>query len=154
LGRVGNAPAAAEEGVFSPDDKWIAYVSRESGTDEVYVMPFDEDRMLHRDAAQKSGGDKWQISIRGGRIPRWRADGKELFWLSPVGQMMSAKLGIRDHGIEVHTPEILFRTQMDNLIFEPYDVTPDGKKFVINTGSDPETSLTLTANWTTLVKSH
>jgi serine/threonine protein kinase/Tol biopolymer transport system component len=150
---LANAPAAAEEGVFSPDDKWIAYVSRESGTDEVYVMPFDEDILLHPNASQKPGGDKWQISTRGGRSPRWRADGKELFWRSPTGQMMSAKLGIRDHGIEAQNPEILFRTQMDSIIFEPYDVTPDGKKFVINTGSEAEDSLMLTANWTALVKS-
>jgi serine/threonine protein kinase len=150
---LADAPAAAEEGVFSRDNKWIAYVSRESGTDEIYVMPFDEGSLGRAATAQKPGGSKWQISTRGGRSPRWRADGKELFWLSPTGQMMSAKLGVRDQGIEVHTPEILFRTQVDNIIFEPYDVTPDGKKFVINTGNGTDDSLMLTANWTALVKS-
>ena len=83
------APAPASDGQFAPDGRWVAYTSRESGRDEVYVVPFDAAKVLNpvSGAASASGG-KWQVSASGGRIPRWRKDGKEIFYLSPSNQLI------------------------------------------------------------------
>jgi Tol biopolymer transport system component len=93
---VANAPSSAEGGKFSPDGKWIAFTSRESGTDEVYVIPLDSS-LKSSDASEN--GSKWQISSRGGRCPRWRGDGKGIYWLSPMGQIMAAQIERKDSGI-------------------------------------------------------
>ena len=61
-------------GQFSPDDRWVVYTSDESGQNEIYVQPYPAD------------GSKWQISTGGGLQPRWSADGKELFYLTPDGR--------------------------------------------------------------------
>jgi len=142
---VPNAPSSAEGGQFSPDGKWIAFTSRESGTDEVYVMPFDSS--LKTSPASESGS-KWQISTRAGRCPRWRGDGKEIYWLSPRGQIMAAQIEYKDSGIQALTPEAVLQAGIEMVIFEPYDVTRDGKKFVVNTLRDSEGALTLMVNWT------
>src|SRR5260370_36705250 len=68
------------EGQFSPDSHWIAYVSDESGRPEVYVQPFQ---------GSSGGGGRVKISQDGGDQPRWRRDGKELFYCSPDGKLMA-----------------------------------------------------------------
>jgi serine/threonine protein kinase len=146
--QVPNAPESGEDGQFSPDSKWIAFTSRESGTDEIYVIPFDEASFANSISnATSVGGSKWQISAHGGRSPRWRGDGKEIYWLSPRGQIMAAKIENRDGGFEVHPPETVLRAGIEMVIFEPYDVTRDGKKFIVNMPSDQDDSLTLLVNW-------
>ncbi len=146
--RVPNAPDTGEDGQFSPDGKWIAFTSRESGTDEIYVIPFDEASFASPNSKPTpGGGSKWQISNHGGRSSRWRDDGREIYWLSPRGQIMAAKIENKDGGIEVHPPETILRAGIDMVIFEPYDVTRDGKKFIVNMPSDQDLSLTLMVNW-------
>jgi hypothetical protein len=130
-GLVPNAPASAEGGgQFSPDGKWIAFTSRESGTDEVYVIPFDSSM---KNSHASDGGSKWQISTRGGRCPRWTGDGKEIYWLLPRGEITAAQIEYKDSGVQVRTPEPVLQAAIEMVIFEPYDVTRDGKKFVVNT---------------------
>jgi Tol biopolymer transport system component len=112
---------------FSPDGKWVAYSSNELGNWEVYVSPFP------------SADGKWQVSRNGGEEPRWRQDGKELFYLSGDGKMMTVavKAGAR---FEAGPPSALFQTHMRQRISSPdvfsYDVTADGQKFLINTRMD------------------
>ena len=65
-------------GALSPDGRWIAYNSNVSGREEIYVRPFPDKNPVH------------PVSRDGGRFPRWRADGKELFFLTPEGMMMAA----------------------------------------------------------------
>jgi Tol biopolymer transport system component len=72
------ASATLKNGQFSPDGKWVAYASNESGKWEIYVTSFPEAK------------GKWQISSGGGEQPRWRGDGKELFYLSSDGNVMAA----------------------------------------------------------------
>ncbi len=72
-------PSDEAAGQFSPDVHWIAYQSNESGRTEVYVRAFPE-------------GGTWQISTAGGSWPRWRRDGKELYFISPDGQLMAAPM--------------------------------------------------------------
>jgi hypothetical protein len=143
------APAAAYDGQFSPEGRWVAYTSRESGGDEVYVVPFDAAKVLNPVSGSASaGGGKWQVSASGGHCPRWRRDGKEIFFLSPASQMMAAQVEEKGKRIEVRTPQVLFRSMVYVRAFAPYDVTPDGKKFVINVLSEGNSPLTLMVNWT------
>ncbi|MFY9560395.1 MAG: protein kinase, partial [Terriglobales bacterium] len=135
------------QGQFSPDGRWMAYSSDESGKPEVYVTPFP------------GGGNKWQISQAGGTSPRWRRDGKELFYLTPDSDLMSAEVDGRGSIFQVGAVRRLFhvllKTGASRLDLNPtneqigYDAAPDGKWFVANSpplGSPPP--ITLITNWT------
>ena len=143
------AVAAAYDGQFSSDGRWVAYTSRESGRDEVYVVPFDATRILNTGPGSISagGGGKWQISASGGRCPRWRRDGKEIFYLSPTGQIMAEEVQEKGNSIVVRTAQLLFKSVATASSFAPYDVTPDGKKFVINALSEGNSPLIVIVNW-------
>jgi serine/threonine protein kinase len=131
-------------GQLSPDTHWMAYTSDESGQREVYVRPFP-------------GGElKRQISLAGGEQPRWRGDGKELFFLSADKKMMAVAVkavsGARPL-FEPASPQPLFDahlvTTADVPLFE-YDVTADGKRFLIATTAGSlasATPLTVVVNW-------
>jgi eukaryotic-like serine/threonine-protein kinase len=73
-------PFNAQMGKFSPDGHWVAYVSNDSGKDEIYVVPFP------------NAGARVQVSTEGGSQPRWRRDGRELYYLSPEAKIMVAEL--------------------------------------------------------------
>jgi serine/threonine protein kinase len=135
------APLRQEYGRFSPDGRWVAYRSTESGREEIVVAPFP------------GASDKVQVSSNGGGMPRWRGDGKEIFYIANRSKMMAAK-------VDGTGPE--FRVVDDRPLFEflsvngnwPYDVTPDGQRFVISsriieTSTSP---LTVVVNWTALLK--
>ena len=118
---------------FSPDGKWIAYVSGESGRPEVYVAPFP------------ATGAKWQVSQNGGAGPRWRSDGKELFFGSPHDfRLMAASITLGPEPV-IGRPEPLFQTRPGSGVPAFYDITPDGKRFLVATAvSDaPPEPLTL-----------
>jgi eukaryotic-like serine/threonine-protein kinase len=110
---------------LSPDGRWMAYVSDGAGRDEVYVRPFP------------SGDGQWQISSAGGTEPRWRRDGKELFFIAADGSMMAAAVASETTGTRlVFLPgasQPLFDThsQPINTLAWRYDVTPDGKRFLL-----------------------
>ena len=123
---------------FSPDAKWIVYTSDESGKDEIYVRSFPE------------GGSKRQVSIEGGDSPRWRKDGKELYYFSEDNKMMAADITYKEGAIEIEHVRPLF--EVPGIVAQPYadyDVFPDGKKFLINVPfeSQNSTPLTLVVNW-------
>jgi hypothetical protein len=119
----------------------------------VYVVPFDGARVLSAGSeAAGAGGGKWEVSSAGGRFPRWRKDGKEIFYLSPSNQIMAAEIDGKGNGIEVRTPQALFRSGVDTAPFAPFDVTADGKKFVINNRGEQNMPLTLVVNWTARLK--
>ena len=126
---------------FSPDGRWFAYASSEGGNMDVYVSNFPE------------GNGKWQISTGGGQEPRWRRDGKELFYISSDGKMMSVPI-IGTTSFEAGTPVPLFTTHRRQPVSSQdvfcYDVTPDGQKFLIVTNADqgPASPLSVTLNWT------
>ena len=133
-------------GVFSPDGKWIAYQSDESGRDEVYVRAFS--------AAAAAAGGKWQVSAQGGTRPRWRSDGKELFYLAQVNSARSARMmaaGIRMTATSVETdaPRELFTLFAHPGIASPYDVTPDGQRFLVEelVATARLAPLTVVTNW-------
>ena len=118
--------------------RWIAYQSNESGRAEVYVAPFP------------GKGGKRQVSTAGGTFPRWRRDGRELFYIAPGGRLMAATVGAQGSGFEVGAVTPLFDTRARTNLRYPYDVTADGQRFLVNTLGDelsPE-PFTLVVNWT------
>jgi serine/threonine protein kinase len=133
---------------FSPDGRWVAYVSNESGRYEVYVVPFPG-----------PGGGKWQISTAGGRLPRWRHDGKEIFYLAADNKLMGAVVNAEGSSIEVGAVRPLFQTRAANSAGSQgligggaytYDVSADGQRFLINTAIAPGQTapITIVVNWT------
>jgi Tol biopolymer transport system component len=126
---------------FSPDGRWVAYVSDESGTNQVYIAPFP------------SAGGKWQVSRNGGTEPRWRGDGKEIFFLSLENKLMTVLLNARDSTLEVGNAVALFEVQPANPPGYHYDVTRDGKRFLVDTTkTGNSTPLALVVNWTADLK--
>jgi Tol biopolymer transport system component len=130
------------EGQLSPDGRWMAYESDESGIgrSEVYVRPFP------------SGGGKWQISVGGGRTPKWRGDGHELFYLAPDGALMARVVRSESEFAAVGPPRMLFTTTLKGLPglgVGQYDVTADGQRFLFlapvrSLASPP---ITIVVNW-------
>ena len=138
-------PFNETHGQFSPDGHWIAYQSSVSGRAEVYVAPFP------------GPGGKWQISTVGGRFPRWRRDGKELFYLAPDNRLMAATVNGQGSAFEVGAVRPLFqagtRTAGDPAAY-PYDVSAGGQRFLVNTFLDQaaQAPITIVQNWTAGLK--
>jgi Tol biopolymer transport system component len=123
---------------FSPDGRWIAYESDESGDPEVYV------------ALTKGGGEKRRLSPAGGSRPRWRRDGKELYYVGPDGFVMAVPMASGPQ-MEAGAPVPLFRAEGE---IENYDVTPDGSRFLVSTPVEKfrESPLRVIVNWPAAVK--
>ena len=142
-------------GRFSPDGHWVAYVSDESGRSEVYIRPFQEPGAQ---TAAKNGamsGEEWQVSLAGGDSPRWRGDGKELYYFSHDNKMMAADVTVKDGVLGVSHVHPLFEVpSIVQLPVSDYDAFSDGKKFVINVPFETQnqTPLTLVVNWEAKVK--
>ena len=118
------AASVLTNGQFSPDGKWVAYASNETGKWEIYVTSFPEPR------------GKWQVSTGGGEQPRWRGDGKELFYLSSDGKIIAAPV-TAGANFDSGTPVALFqatpRQPVSSRDLFVYDVSRDGQRFLINT---------------------
>ena len=137
-------------GAFSPDGRWVAYHSNESGRPEVYVRSFVPPGAAG--AAVTAAGGQWQVSTAGGIYPTWRADGKELYYLNPAGAMMAAPITVTGSTLEPGAPVVLFPTHIvgggaDVQLGWQYDVTRDGR-FLINTELPGDAApITLLQNW-------
>ncbi len=125
---------AETNGQISPDGKWAAYASNESGNWEVYVTTFP------------GAAGKWQVS-RGGSEPRWRGDGREIFYIAPSGMLMAVPVNT-ESTFSAGTPAPLFqvhgRAQISSSDLFTYDVTKDGKRFLVNRYMRPEHNVPLT----------
>lgn len=117
---------------FSPDGRWIAYTSNESGQLEVYLRSFP------------GPGGVSQVSTEGGDNPVWRSDGKEIYYYSLDDKLMSAEVRMKGSVVEVSVAQPLFELKGDG-----YEVMPDGKRFVLNIPVEIEhtSALTLVVNW-------
>lgn len=130
-------------GQFSPNGKWMALVASVTGP-QVYIVPF------------KGGGGKWEVSTDGGRWPRWRRDGKELYFVNNRNEMMAVQITEKGESLEISPPQLLFAYHPALRIFRSgminYDVAVDGKKFLLVVVADENTRpLTLLTNWSGLV---
>jgi eukaryotic-like serine/threonine-protein kinase len=130
------------QGQFSPDGRWMAYTSDDSGIEQIYIQPFP------------ASGGKRLISSSGGGQPRWRGDGKELFYISPDRQLMavSIRTGSDSSHCEVGVPTPLFQAGIRYSFasrFFYYDVTADGQRFLVNTVPEAGSlsTVTVVVNW-------
>jgi Tol biopolymer transport system component len=123
---------------LSPDGKWVAYTSNESGQNEVYVQTFP------------SPGAKSQISTGGGNRPVWRRDGRELFYIAADGKLMAVEVNAGSK-LEAGAPKLLFDTRLGS---RQFDISPDGRRFLLATslGDAGYTPMTVVVNWTGEVK--
>jgi WD40 repeat protein len=116
--------ASVKSGQFSPDGKWVAYASNESGRWEIYVTSYPDAK------------GKWQVSNQGGTQPRWRGDGKELFFLAPDAMVMAVPVS-GGATFSFGAPVALFQASPREMVATSemiaYDVTNDGQRFLINT---------------------
>ena len=154
--RSGSAPSAGEKpipiakggaismGRFSPDSRWIAYASRESGIPEIYVRPFD----ASSPTGAPSGAGKWQVSQGGGQDPHWRGDGKELFYRALDGTVMSVEVTAAPTGavFQALAPKALFKSPSGQ---GDWDVTADGKRFLfpVPLAANKSEEFTVVLNW-------
>ncbi len=125
---------------FSPDGRWMAYASNETGNMEIYVSPF------------LNANGKWQVSSGGGQEPRWRQDGKELFYVSADGKMMAVTV-TPGPSFKAGSPVLLFQTHRRQPVSSQdvfsYDVSGDGQRFLILTKVDEANAapLSILLNW-------
>ncbi|MGB7761394.1 MAG: hypothetical protein WBL61_16310 [Bryobacteraceae bacterium] len=126
---------------ISPNGRWLAYQSGESGRDEIYVQAFD--------GISNRAKRRWQISTGSGRMPRWRADGLELFFLAGPGSVMSASTAAAAGDFAFEPPRRLFETRAIPKKSNLYDVSPDGQRFLLNLPYEwaGDSSLTVMTNW-------
>jgi len=133
------------QGQFSPDGRFVAYVSDSSGRDEIYVQPFP-----------RASDDKWTVSQGGGVAPRWSGNGKELFYISADSKMMAVDVTTNPK-FKRGIPKALFQAPISGGANARhvirYDVTADGKKFLINSAAaEGPSPITVVLNWTGLLK--
>jgi serine/threonine protein kinase/Tol biopolymer transport system component len=131
--------AVESAGEFSPDDRWVAFVSDDTGRMEVYL------------AAVSNPSQRWPLSTGGGYQPRWRADGREVYYLTADSRLMAVPVNTAGTAVEVGRPRELFRTRLslplDNPFMARYDVSSDGR-FLLNLPVRPgESPLTVVLNW-------
>lgn len=122
-------PGNQMNGMISPDGKWVAYASDESGRWEIYVTTFP------------GAAGKWQVSRGGGTEPRWRGDSKELFYLAPGGMLTSVPIsttGTFSSGTPVPLFQFHGRPPISSSDVFSYDVTKDGKRFLVNRYVKPD----------------
>jgi len=131
-------------GQFSPDGKFVAFTMSAANGPQIFIVPFP------------SGGGMWQISTEGGRWPRWRRDGKELYFVTDRNELAVVSIAGKGDGIEFSRPLPLFtfkptlRTYRLGMI--EFDLTPDAQRFLLNVTADENVRpLTLLQNWTSLL---
>jgi serine/threonine protein kinase/Tol biopolymer transport system component len=124
-------------GMFSPDGRWLAYVSDESGSPQIYVTAFPE------------RGRKWQISTGGGQAPRWSPNGTEIIYSAPDGMLTAVRVELRDGGLLIGETTALFNASLQPAGSHYWDVAPDGDRFLeMETVTTLETpNLSVVVNW-------
>jgi hypothetical protein len=131
-------PFTDTNAVFSPDMRWIAYQSAETGTVEVYVQPFPPT------------GGKYQVSKGGGAQPAWRRDGRELYFLAPPdGRLMAVSVDGTRQPFDVGVPQQLFATAAGPATGRQYVAAKDGQRFLILMQMPQPTveAITVIVNW-------
>jgi eukaryotic-like serine/threonine-protein kinase len=147
---VVQSPYNESSGQFSPDGRWIVYASNESGTPEIYAQPF---RANH--PASQGTSERVQITNGGGVQPRWRRDGRELFYLNQDSRIMAVAVEFEPK-FDSRNPRPLFKVRgarpFGDLLYD-YDVTPDGQRFLFNLLVEGAVSpITVVVNWDAALK--
>ncbi len=129
------------QGHFSPDGRYFAYVSNESGREEIYIQSFPV------------GTGKWRVSTNGGWLPKWRRDGRELYYEAIDKKLMAVPVKL-DGIVEIGAATALFQTEITVGSPNRYAVTADGQRFLINSPlqSGQEAPFNVILNWTSTLK--
>jgi Tol biopolymer transport system component len=134
-------PFKKGEARFSPDGRWVTYESSESGLTELYVASFP------------AFDQRWKLTAHGGAVPRWRSDGKELFYVSLDRKLMAVDV---KPSMEFGVPRLLFEAPLVNMNgYDLYGVTRDGQRFLFPTfqrDTAPPRPITVVVNWTAALK--
>ncbi len=143
-------PSAEDKARLSPDGRWVAFQSNESGRNEVYIAPMSLDSDgTHPEYGRKG---KWQISTAGGFAPRWRNDGKELYYSGLGGSITAVEVSLTELGVEIGPDTPLFPADIPAGV-SPFVAAPDGQWFIINMSKGQHsTPITVIANWPGLIK--
>jgi Tol biopolymer transport system component len=128
------------EGRFSPDVRWVAYDSTETGRREVWIQPFPPT------------GARWQISRTGGVSPQWRGDGKELFYVAGDGRLTAVAVEA-ESAIKAGSPKALFPTVFSGGVYANYVASHDGQRFLVSVppALEDASPITVVVNWTALL---
>jgi Tol biopolymer transport system component len=132
-----------DEPNLSPDGRWLAYVSNESGRDEVYVEPF------------RQPGDRVRVSVDGGGQPKWRGDGREIFFTAASGLLQAVEVRPAVDRLEVKLPADLFELRVfRGALWDDYAPRADGQRFLVKlpVGEDRKPQLHVVTNWTSLLE--
>jgi Tol biopolymer transport system component len=133
---IANSPFEERNGQFSPDGRWVAYETTESRRAEIVVQSFPVP------------SSKWQVSTNGGSHPRWRRDGRELYFIGPDSKMMAVPIKISGSNLEPAVPIALFTARVPQVPKPQYSVTTDGRFLINEQVEDPAAnSITLILNW-------
>jgi eukaryotic-like serine/threonine-protein kinase len=134
-------PFEERQGRLSPDGRWLAYESNDQGRYEISVQPFP------------ASGSKWPISTNGGSHPRWRGDGKELYFISPDSKLMAVEIK-PGNSFEAGKPTTLFDLNALQAVVSRYDPSADGQRFLFVTQGQETSQLhyTVVVNWEAEVK--
>jgi Tol biopolymer transport system component len=143
-------PAGGRHPSISPDGRWLLYSSTQTGRREVFVDSMPEQM------GGPAAGARMPVSIAGGAQPAWRADGKEIFYVAADGKMMSVSVDPGGAGPKLGKPTPLFQTRLDLDVIQrqQYDVSADGKRFLLAQPLEESTSVPITVivNWPELLK--
>jgi Tol biopolymer transport system component len=138
--QVTSAPSNEQNAKISPDARWIAYQSDESGSDQIWVQSFPEN------------GVKMQVSTAGGGVPRWSRDGRELFYISADQMMTAVRIGASLGTLEMSVPVPLFKAPASFQTGRVYTVARDGRfLFRVAVRDDTRTPITVILNWARLL---
>ena len=128
---IARTPFTETAGRFSPDGRWVAYQSDETGRPEIHVQPFP------------GPGPRFQVSVAGGTLPRWRRDGRELFYVAPDRRLMSLSVTPRRDRLETGAPQPLFTLSTTSF----YEPSPDGQRFLVTAAVSEVSPITVIMNW-------
>jgi Tol biopolymer transport system component len=131
---------------LSPDGRWLAFQSDQSGRNEVYVQPFE--------GATSGTRRRWLVSSGGGGLPRWRGDGAEMFYMTSGGRMMAVALHPVGGDFQFEQAHMLFQTRPIPETWNLYDVSSDGQRFLLNLPLEWSSAapITVVTNWTEKLK--
>jgi serine/threonine-protein kinase len=124
-----STPFAELDPVFSPDGRWVAYTSQETGRGEVYVRPFP------------GPGGKWRVSTDGGSFPTWSRTRSELFYASPDNHLMVAPYAVEANSFKADKPRVWSQRRFMTRPGRPFDLHPDGERFALVTAPENVTAV-------------
>jgi Tol biopolymer transport system component len=139
--------AGINDAQFSPDGRWVSFSASSTGREEIYVVPFAPPG----DADASSATGRWQISYAGGRAPRWRGDGRELFYVRGDNTLIAVPIELRTDSVVAGREQELFQTPFreDSVA---YDVTADGQRFLgMTLGSTSRKPFAIVSGWGSLL---